>query len=442
MPAVTARDVRADLDALKALGGRHKNTYVPKADPAPAPPKGWEPGYKVATDGAMTVTSTAQTADVQHDEAAWHQMVEDLGLSVPPGWRVRLVEAKYDPVAWTRDSPSQDKAVTRPVWRYRFAVEPDTGRIHDEDVDSIIRDVMRTRRKRPAVKETQERRGLVVVYADPQAGKVASLGGTRELAERYAETLTLLEGHIKDLAKVGRAPTEAAWLDGGDCVESFENVESQKQTNDLTFTQQVRVHRRLSMEGLRFLAARFPKITAATCGSNHARGRRGKDVMAGPGDDWGLEVLSQVQDAFALNEESYGHVQFAYPPAYRDTVCVDVAGLPVGLAHGHQVNKPEMIHTWWKGQAFGNQPVTQARVLVTGHFHHLAAKEVGDGRLWVMAPTMDNGSDWYTMRSGEVSLPGMLVFSVTKDGWDDLRVLRPGGSEALRRPVDPSTMAS
>ncbi|WP_328736541.1 hypothetical protein [Streptomyces bobili] len=41
----------------------------------------------------------------------------------------------------------------------------------------------------------------------------------------------------------------------------------------------------------------------------------------------------------------------------------------------------------------------------------------------VQAPTLDNGSDWYTARTGEVSASGLLVFSVGPDGWDDLRLL-------------------
>ena len=47
------------------------------------------------------------------------------------------------------------------------------------------------------------------------------------------------------------------------------------------------------------------------------------------------------------------------------------------------------------------------------------SQQLGAGRLWVQAPTLDNGSDWYAMRSGEVSQPGLMVFSVTADGWDD-----------------------
>lgn len=43
--------------------------------------------------------------------------------------------------------------------------------------------------------------------------------------------------------------------------------------------------------------------------------------------------------------------------------------------------------------------------------------------LWLQAPTLDNGSDRFTARSGEVSASGLMVFSVGPDGWDDLRLL-------------------
>lgn len=419
-------DLLRDLAALTNPGVVPTTVEPPLAPLAlPNAPKGWEPGVKFAPHGtSWTVTTTAQTVNVQHDEHAWRGMVEDLGLNVPEGWVVRLVEAKYDPVAWTRDSPEQDKAVTRAVWRYRFAVEPDTGKMHRDDVYALVRDVMR-RRRRPPKPIAGARRGLAVVYADPQAGKVDQLGGTRELAERVATAFGLVEDHIDGLKRLGRAPTEAAWLDLGDCIEGFENTTAQAFTNDLTMTEMVRAHRRLTFDGIDMLAARFPKVTAATCGSNHARVRRGKDAVAGPHDDWGIEVLSQVQDGYAKNPAAFGHVQFAYPAPHRDTTLIDLAGSLIGMAHGHQVNRPDAMPEWWKKQAFGEEPVAPARILISGHFHHWRTVELGNGRLWVQAPTLDNGSSWYSMRSGENSHPGVLVFSVTEHGWDDMRILRP-----------------
>lgn len=413
----------ADLEGLKALGGRHGSTYAPPAPTAGPAPKGWEPGYKLAGDGAMTVTTTAQAANVQHDEAAWHRMVEDLGLSVPEGWRVRLVEAKYDPVAWTRDDPGQDKAVTKPVWRYRFAVEPDTKSVLDGDLEGLIREAMRRRRKPRVAKDVATRRGLVVVYADAQLGKVGSDGGTKEAAARIADRFDRLDDHIRDLRKIGRAPTEAYWMDAGDGLENFDNVTSQAFTNDLSMTEQIRAYRRIVFEGVDLLARRFDDVTAAVCGSNHAQVRRGKDPVGPPTNDWGLEVMSQVQDAYARNEDTYGHVKFAYPTQWRSSLAVDVAGTLVGLAHGHHARNSNSVPEWWAKQSFGGEPVGAARILVTGHWHHLRAQQLADGRLWVQAPTLDNGSDWWAELSGDRSEQGMLVLSVTEHGWDDLRIL-------------------
>ena len=42
----------------------------------------------------------------------------------------------------------------------------------------------------------------------------------------------------------------------------------------------------------------------------------------------------------------------------------------------------------------------------------------GRERMWLGAPTVDNGSDWYRGLRGRDSLPGTLVFDVTEDGFD------------------------
>ncbi|MEU3499249.1 hypothetical protein ABZ726_00225 [Streptomyces hundungensis] len=384
-------------------------------------PKGWEPGVRYEAGGSMLVTAPAAEAPPQ-DETGWRERVEALGLAVPDGYRVRLVEARHDPAAWHRDNQGED-AVTRPVWRCRYLIEPTApGWSSADDLASLLRDAMRSRRKARTAPTAVER-ALAVVYADPQAGKVGRDGGTKELVARVADRFDRLDDHLRDLRKIGRAPGAAYWLDAGDCIEGFENVTAQAFTNDLTLTQMVRVHRRLTFEGLDRLAASFPRVVAATVGSNHARVRRGKDAVGPPEDDWGIEVMSQIADAYTRNQDAYGHVSFVMPEPWRDTLSLDMAGTTVGLAHGHQYPRPEKAADWWKGQSFGHQPVADARILVSGHFHHFRAQQLGNGRLWVQAPTLDNGSDWFTLRSGEVSQPGLLVFSVTADGWDDLRIL-------------------
>lgn len=382
----------------------------------------WQPGIKYSGNGAMTATTPA-VGKLPNDENAWQELLDSLDFDVPEGWRVRLVEAKYDPAAWTRESEGDD-ALTKAVWRYKFAVEPTTlAGYGAEDIAQMARDAMNAKRAKRKPAEEVVDRSLVVVYADPQAGKVDDRGGTVELLARVAEKFDKLEDHIRDLKKIGRGVSKAAWLDGGDCIENFENTAQQAQTNDLTLTEMVRLHRRLTFDGLGRLAARFDKVTAATCASNHGQVRRGGKQVGPPSDDWGIEVMSQVADAFALNPDVYDHVSFVLPEEWRETVSLEISGFPIGLAHGHQYANPDKALEWWQKQSFGDQPVAAARLLITNHFHHFRVRSVGNGKLIIQAPTLDNGSAWYTNKSGEQTPAGLLVFSVTKDGIDDLRVL-------------------
>ncbi|MFC9498873.1 hypothetical protein [Streptomyces sp. NPDC056982] len=229
--------------------------------------------------------------------------------------------------------------------------------------------------------------------------------------------------HIRDLKAIGRGPSAAYWMVAGDCIENYESTAQQAHINDLSMTEMIRVHRRIKFEGLDRLAGRFGRVVAATCGSNHGRVRRGREAVGPPSDNSGIEVLSQIADAYARNEDAYGHVSFVMPEQWRKSVSLDIAGKIVGLAHGHQYARPDKADDWWRAQSFGRQPIADADILITGHFHHFRAQQLGHGRLHIQAPTLDSGSDWYTARSGEVSHQGLLTCSVSAYGWDDLRIL-------------------
>jgi hypothetical protein len=83
-------------------------------------PKGWEPGIVYEPDGTQVVTLPATS---KLSEPEYGQALADMGIVVPDGYRIRLAELKFDPAAWTRDTPDQDRAVTKAIWRYRFVVE-------------------------------------------------------------------------------------------------------------------------------------------------------------------------------------------------------------------------------------------------------------------------------------------------------------------------------
>ena len=79
---------------------------------------------------------------------------------------------------------------------------------------------------------------------------------------------------------------------------------------------------------------------------------------------------------------------------------------------------------WISGQATGRTPVGSADVLLTGHFHHFKANQIGP-RLWIQVPAMDGGSAWFRDKSGLESPTGIvsLVVGPDYDPRRDLAVL-------------------
>lgn len=262
------------------------------------------------------------------------------------------------------------------------------------------------------------KKSLVVVWADVQTGKTGSRGGTPELIERVAEKRRALEAYID-----GSGASEAFFLSVGDEVESFENTPQQAFTNDLSFPQQLDLELTFEMEFVKLLAETHDSVTVAGISSNHCRWRAGKNALGKPSDDYGLYLKKQLEKALRLSS-AYDGVEFAYPEDWDETMVLPVQGIKIGLAHGHQVNNPNNIQKWWTEQAFGGQPLADADVLLTGHFHTFRMQPMGrsartgQSRWWIQAPTLDNGSDWFRNLRGDDSDPGLLVFEVDSDGFN------------------------
>ena len=79
------------------------------------------------------------------------------------------------------------------------------------------------------------------------------------------------------------------------------------------------------------------------------------------------------------------------------------------------------IMKWWQGQMFGDFPVGDAEILVTGHFHHPRMMQQGN-RTWFQCPSIDASID-FTARTGMWSKPGVLTFTIDKDGWDNYKIV-------------------
>jgi hypothetical protein len=169
------------------------------------------------------------------------------------------------------------------------------------------------------------------------------------------------------------------------------------------------------------LASKYAPVTYASVGSNHCQWRVSKQAVGRPGvDDWGIVILQQLR---RLAYEVGMDATFLVPQPEDESLSFDAFGDGfhiVGLAHGHQVSRPDGMVRWLEKQSFGRQPLAGFSVFCSGHFHHTRIEEIGaahngGSRWWVQGSTMDNGSDWFRLVSGQDSQTGITAFELTRD---------------------------
>ena len=255
-------------------------------------------------------------------------------------------------------------------------------------------------------------------FADPQFGKTDLNGGTDETIQRFMASLD----HA--CAILDESPAqEIIWSDLGDGIENFCNTSSQRQTNDLNLVEQVRILRRIQVEGLLRLSEYAP-VTHVSVPSNHSQNRVGFQQPASTShDDWGLEVQQQLFELFE-HRETANPIMFVQPPQHLESVAINlVDGTRVGFVHGHRSNSQDGLERWWAGQALGRQPTYDADILLVGHFHNLSVRTVGDKRYIITAPSLDNGSSWFTVSRGNVATAGVLTMRVLNGFPHEMRIV-------------------
>lgn len=269
---------------------------------------------------------------------------------------------------------------------------------------------------KPPVK-TNKDKALVIAWSDLQIGKTDSRGGVKELIERVNAT----RDRLIDLAKREK-PSKIVFADVGDLIEGFSNKADMQQlaTNQLSIMGQIDLATTMIWDTLKALSAHCDDIAYLTVGSNHCQWRVNKQKVGTGLDDWGVHIgrtLARLSDEVGLP------VKFYEPAEWDESLVHDVFGdnfHRLGLFHGHQANRPEGIPNWIQAQQLGNQPVSAATLFLTGHFHFLSVREMGNterntSRYWVQSKTLDNGSSWYRTTAGAGdSDPGLVVIPLTK----------------------------
>ena len=285
-----------------------------------------------------------------------------------------------------------------------------------------VQAMLATARRHPRVrhKRASERTRLVLA-SDVQVGKVDRHGGTPEMLERVAGLLELLGD------RMASDPCERAILpDPGDLIEGFQNTGSQAHTNDLSHPEMLRVARGVLTDMVSAVASQHAHTRVATCPSNHAAWRRGRDYLGKPGDDYGLDVHRAVRDVLARDERL--SIDWVLPETPWDHITyIEERGHRIALTHGDKARAGQ-FGKWWQGQAASSSQAHGANIVISGHYHTFIAQALGitfdnRERLHLQAPALDGGSAWWQAISGEESKPGLVTLILDEDGWHDIELI-------------------
>ncbi len=294
-----------------------------------------------------------------------------------------------------------------------------------ENLERLVAEIRRHRPvKRPG---TGGEWTYVVALADWQLGK-ADEGGTERVVQRVLAGIDAVVADLRQARKDGWRIGRLVAAGLGDLVEGCTGqYPAQEWSVELDRRTQVKVARRLLLKALQTWVPLVDETTVVCVPGNHGENRQRGRAFTTPGDNDDVAVFEQVMEILAANPERYGHIEW-HIPGDDLTVTVDLDGLVVGFAHGHQARgggaglQHTKLWNWWKNQAHGRSLIGDADVLVTGHYHYLAVTENG-ARTHIQAPSLD-ASDWYRESYGYGTRRGVLTFLAGPEGWQRLRIHR------------------
>lgn len=370
-------------------------------------PESWRPRLEIDSNGGFLV-STAKPAAVDTPEA-----------------RELLSEFDLDPDQWTI------KAIRKSRWQnasgewleaYRASIVPSARVAADFDMKELITSIEKW--KPGKAKQTSGDLAFIFCPSDQQIGKKQGDAGTAQTVDRLLELTESGLNRLHELRKIGRSIGTVVIPLPGDHVEGNVSQNGRLQglaASDLGLTEQTRVARRILLAQIKAFAPHCERLIIPVVNGNHDEVTR--QVAADPADGWNVEIASAVQDACAENP-SLSHVEFRFPEKSHQTLAVDICGVTLGLFHGHQSGSN--VLKYLSEQSAGQTALGMADVWISGHFHNFKSMDVG-ARLWVQAPTVDPGSDWYRDRHGLQSRPGVLTMVIGKnhDPRRDLSIISP-----------------
>lgn len=368
---------------------------------------------------------TSGTTDSVPDGVQMCDAVKAMGIEVPRGFELRLVEAIYSDSttahSWTRSEQGEDATTqennTRRV-QYKFKIVPAanaTGALPELDMKELLKFLLthKSRVNQPKGRKKKRKRAGILGTGDRQLQKVDWLGGTKELLERE---VFLQSEFIRKMKNVDLPFDEFVFMDAGDSFEGFQNLVKQKINNDLGTESAKRAVLAIVLSWGMLLANYTKELIFAIPPSNHCQpGRQAGEAYEQPGEDMAVGIYLTAVIMLKLMGINARLETAEY---HRSTAYFEVVGHKMSLGHGHigSADRARMIEKL----AGDGLEMAECEVVWEGHRHSFAVQKVGRTvtklqRWHIVLDALENGSTYYSEANGRTSLPSMAMWLVEED---------------------------
>jgi predicted phosphodiesterase len=370
-------------------------------------PAGFEPGITITKSGGSLVAKVEKSPT----PADWNDILAQL---LPEGFDPTEYEIEGDSVEVRAWDGNVGLGELRRFYYFKAKIRRKNGEPEGKNLDDIIK-VAKAAKPKP-VTDTPNERTFAVLVTDLQAGQ-ADGDGVEGMVHRALQIPHIVKTRLDRLRKAGTPATSIFVPITGDLIEGISGwYEMQTFSVSLDRREQVRLVRRLLTEILVALAGYGLPVHVAVVPGNHGENRQNGKAYTTLGDNDDVAVVEQIAEAFALSEK-FEHVTFSIPDHERLSLTVEVQGWIVGLTHGHVARATgtpaAKLLGWFKSMAASRDPIGDADLLVTGHYHHVILQQlIGD--TWLMqGGALCDASAWFSQTAGLVSDPALNMWTMT-----------------------------
>jgi hypothetical protein len=366
-------------------------------------PAGWVPGVNLSADGGFVVTDPR--ADAPQD---WQAILSEL---LPPS----INAAEYEVVGESVEVRAWDSGDTR-LYYFKARIRRAGVLERELNLDDLIAAARKVRK--PKMKQVDDPRAYWVQITDLQSGQ-ADGDGVEGMISRALEIGQIVKSDLEALRKAGRPASQIFIPVTGDLVEGVWGWYAM-QTFSVTLDRrdQVKLVRRLLSEVLIEIASNGLPVHVAVVGGNHGENRKDGKAYTTLNDNDDVAIVEQIQEAFSYNE-ALSHVTFSIPAKNRLSLTVEVLGWVFGLTHGHLARGGTGVEgrilAWFKSMAATRDPIGDAHLLFTGHYHHARFQQLIGDTMWIQGGALCDTSEWFSQSAGLVSDPVLMRGTTTAE---------------------------